>query len=164
MHTRKAVASDLPAILAIYKNAIDSLNSQGIAQWDEIYPDEAIITEDVENGFSYVRIVDEQIASVFAVNQSYDPEYESGNWRYPEASFAVIHRLCVSPSFQHRGIGHRTMLAAEAVIKSMQIDTVRLDAFSQNPAALKMYGRLGYQEAGTVYFRKGRFVLLEKKL
>jgi ribosomal protein S18 acetylase RimI-like enzyme len=164
MQTRKAVASDLQAILTIYQNAIEHLNHQGIAQWDNIYPDQAIIQDDLENGFSYVCIVDEQIASVFAVNQSYDPEYESGNWRYPEASFAVIHRLCVSPSFQHQGIGHQTMLAAEAVIQGMGFETVRLDAFSQNPAALKMYGRLGYQEAGTVYFRKGRFILMEKKL
>jgi ribosomal protein S18 acetylase RimI-like enzyme len=46
----------------------------------------------------------------------------------------------------------------------MNIDTVRLDAFSHNPAALKLYRRLNYCEVGFVDFRKGRFILFEKKL
>jgi ribosomal protein S18 acetylase RimI-like enzyme len=76
----------------------------------------------------------------------------------------VIHRLCVSPPFQNKGIGVQTMIAAEAIIKSMNIDTVRLDAFSKNPAALNLYRRLDYSEVGFVYFRKGRFIHFEKKL
>jgi hypothetical protein len=46
----------------------------------------------------------------------------------------------------------------------MNIDTVRLDAFSKKPAAINLYRRLYYSEVGFVYFCKGRFILFEKKL
>jgi hypothetical protein len=44
---RKAVASDFPVILDIYKNAIDTMNSRGINQWDDLYTDEEIIKDDI---------------------------------------------------------------------------------------------------------------------
>ena len=42
--------------------------------------------------------------------------------------------------------------------------TIRLDAFTQNPAAVALYERCGYRNAGTVRFRKGIFFCYEKKL
>jgi RimJ/RimL family protein N-acetyltransferase len=41
---------------------------------------------------------------------------------------------------------------------------VRLDAFSGNPAALRLYDRLGYRRCGTARFRGRGFVLFEKVL
>lgn len=42
--------------------------------------------------------------------------------------------------------------------------SLRLDAFSENPFALKLYRSLGYRETGTAVFRKGKFYLFEKNL
>lgn len=44
------------------------------------------------------------------------------------------------------------------------IQAVRLDAFSLNPYALRLYERLGYRKTGEVTFRKGVFYLYEKEL
>ena len=41
---------------------------------------------------------------------------------------------------------------------------IRLDAFSLNPAALKLYESRGYERAGEIQFRKGLFYLYEKRL
>jgi ribosomal protein S18 acetylase RimI-like enzyme len=161
---RKAVAADFPAVFALYQNAIAAMQAAGIDQWDERYPDEKIIREDIDSGCAYLCMLDGQIASVFVLNQLCDPEYADGNWRYPHASFAVIHRLCVSPAFWGQGMGTQTMLAAESIAQSMNLETMRLDAFAQNPAALALYKRLGYGRVGSVQFRKGEFFLFEKKL
>ena len=114
-------------------------------------------------GINIFRI-DNQIASVFVLNQECDPEYSVGNWKNNDTSFAVVHRLCVNPDFQRTGIGTRTILAAEALLTNMGIKSVRLDAFSENPAALRLYEKLGYQNTGRVNFRKGLFYLFEKSL
>jgi ribosomal protein S18 acetylase RimI-like enzyme len=164
MEIRKAVAADFPAVFALYQNAIAAMNHAGIEQWDALYPDEETIREDIASGCAYLCILDGQIASVFALNQTSDPEYADGNWQYPDASYAVLHRLCVSPAFWRQGIGMQTMLAAEAIAQSMNLETVRLDTFSQNPAALALYKRLGYGRVGSIQFRKGEFYLFEKKL
>lgn len=41
---------------------------------------------------------------------------------------------------------------------------IRLDAFTGNPRALKLYDGLGYRRSGYVTFRKGLFVCFEKRL
>jgi len=56
------------------------------------------------------------------------------------------------------------MLAAEGVLINMGIKSVRLDTFSENPAALRLYEKLGYKNTGRVNFRKGLFYLFEKSL
>lgn len=40
----------------------------------------------------------------------------------------------------------------------------RLDAFTENPFALKLYDNLGYSRVGYADWRKGRFYLMEKYL
>ena len=152
MEFRKAVLKDLPEVLSLYKKATQHMIDQGIEQWNDFYPNEKILKSDIEREFMYLNMQDNQITSVFVLNQECDPGYADGNWRYPLSSFAVVHRLCVNPAFQHQGFGTRAMLAAESIIKGMNIDSVRLDAYSLNPAALRLYEKLGYSNIGTVTF------------
>jgi ribosomal protein S18 acetylase RimI-like enzyme len=46
----------------------------------------------------------------------------------------------------------------------MGIDTIRLDVFTLNPYALKMYEKSGYIKVGFAHWRKGEFYLMEKKV
>jgi ribosomal protein S18 acetylase RimI-like enzyme len=62
------------------------------------------------------------------------------------------------------GIGARTVRIAEGILKENGTESVRLDAFSQNPCALSLYGKLGYYKVGNIYYRKGLFYLYEKIL
>lgn len=56
------------------------------------------------------------------------------------------------------------MLHAEEDALSMGFQAIRLDAFSENPFALKLYGNRGYSRAGYADRRKGRFYLMQKYL
>jgi ribosomal protein S18 acetylase RimI-like enzyme len=44
------------------------------------------------------------------------------------------------------------------------IKSIRLDAFTKNFYALKMYEKLNYRKVGQGYFRKGIFYIFEKAL
>jgi len=161
---RKANGKDMNTVLEIFKKAINVMNTNGILQWDDIYPDEQILNEDIENNQMFLGEIDGKIVSVFVLNQECDEEYENGNWRYQRSPFAVIHRFCVNPNFQNNGIGTKTMNIIEEMLKENSIETIRLDTFSLNTYALKMYEKLGYNKVGEVSWRKGIFYLLEKKL
>ena len=50
----KEQMQDLPEIMDIIASCTRHMESQGIFQWDETYPDAEIIKEDIENGHSYV--------------------------------------------------------------------------------------------------------------
>ena len=76
----------------------------------------------------------------------------------------VLHRLCVHPDFQGQGVARQAMDYLENEVRARGIQTIRLDAFSQNPTALHLYESRGYQKAGEISYRKGLFYLYEKKL
>lgn len=164
MKIRKAVESDFPAIFEVYKDVINHMLANGIYQWDDLYPNEDILKTDIEQKTMYLCEIENVIVAVFVLSRECDLEYEIGDWQHKHSSFSVVHRLCVNPDFQGMGVGTQAMLYAESILKDGGIDSVRLDAFSQNPAALRFYGKLGYSKVGQVNFRKGLFYLFEKKL
>ena len=98
------------------------------------------------------------------VNREYDPEYELGAWDHTEGDFCVLHRLCVNPAMQGRGLARQAMARMEKNALEQGFDSVRLDVFSQNLHAQRLYEKLGYRRTGEVRFRKGIFYLMEKGL
>ena len=110
----------------------------------------------------FVGKINREIASVFVLNKEYDEEYNNMNWKYKDASFYILHRLCVNPKFQNQGIGTNTMRLIEEFLRDEGIETIRLDSFSLNPFALKMYEKAGYLKVGEANWRKGLFYLFEK--
>lgn len=144
------------------QNAVSMMIQQNIFQWDEVYPNEEVFRQDIEKGQLTVGIMDEQIAVVYVLNQECEEEYKSGKWKYENGPFCVVHRLCVNPVFQNRGVGRAVMLHIEKEANAMGFRSIRLDAFTGNLFALKLYDKLGYEQAGYADWRKGRFYLLEK--
>ena len=161
---RKAIKSDTINIMKVYAAAINHMEEMGIHQWDELYPSKNIICEDIRNKELYIGLSDDKIVSAFTLNPTHDNEYEIGNWLYGNLRFSVVHRLCVNSSCQGKQIGTQTMEYIEDTLKSENYEAVRLDAFSQNPVALRLYEKLGYCKVGEVVFRKGVFFLFEKKM
>ena len=161
---RTATVDDLDALVALYGAAAQDMLRQGIDQWDEYYPDREILAEDVESGDMTLGLLDGQLACAYVVNREYEPEYELGAWEHTEGDFCVLHRLCVNPEMQGRGLARQAMARMEKNARDQGFDSVRLDVFSQNLHAQHLYERLGYRRTGEVRFRKGIFYLMEKGL
>ena len=161
---RRATMDDLEEITQLYSDAISAMIQNNIFQWDELYPNHHILAQDILEEQLYIGSINGKTASAFVLNQSCDEVYKDGKWQYPEAVFYVLHRLCVAPSFQNKGIAKNTMLYLESMLIAKHIHVIRLDAFFFNPIALKLYEGLGYKKVGIVNFRKGPFFLMEKKL
>ena len=161
---RRAGTDDLDALVALYGAAAQDMREKGIDQWDEYYPDREILTEDVESGDMTLGLLDGHLACAYVVNREYDPEYELGAWDFAQGDFCVLHRLCVNPRMQGQGLARQAMARMEAEARTKGFDSVRLDVFSQNLHAQRLYERLGYKRTGEVRFRKGIFYLMEKGL
>ena len=159
---RNANHGDLEAIIKIYREATEAMESTGIYQWDHLYPNEEILREDVTKNEMFLGEIGNEIVSLVVLNHEYDSEYIYGNWQYTEDAFCVIHRLCVNPAHQGKGIGKRTLNIIEEYLRSKNYKAIRLDAFSNNSIAVKMYEKLGYKRVGEVNWPKGLFYLYEK--
>jgi ribosomal protein S18 acetylase RimI-like enzyme len=156
---RRATLADLDRIFQVFTDAIREMDRCHIPQWDELYPDKEILKEDIMTKELYLGLLNQEIASAFVINEEYDEQYDHGEWKHPNAVFRVIHRLCVNPTYQNQGIGTKTMRHIESVQINSGIETIRLDAFTLNPFALKLYEKLGYQKVGYATWRTGKFYL-----
>lgn len=160
---RKAVQSDLEEICRMVRAAVDVMEKNHIFQWDNLYPTKEDFQKDIDDDELYVGTINSQIAVAYTLNQKCDKEYENGKWRYEDIPFYIVHRLCVNPDFQNKGIAKTTLLHIEKQLIKMNIHVIRLDVFSNNPYALRLYDFLGYSKVGYANFRKGKFFLMEKR-
>lgn len=164
MQIRKVSVAGVHAIFTFVQAAISKMISQGIFQWDEIYPTLDDFLTDAQNNQLYIVEIEEKAAACFVLNKDCDEEYKNGAWHYTGKDYIVIHRLCVNPEFQNQGVGRKTCLMIEEMVKAQGVKSIKLDCFTQNPYSQKMYGKLGYKIVGYADWRKGRFALMEKVL
>ena len=164
MEIRKGKSKDINNIVEIIKDSIIDMESNGIYQWDDIYPNKEVIIEDINNSNLYVYIDENIIKGVVTLNEVQDNEYKSIEWKYNIGKILIVHRLCVNPKYKGNGIATTLMKYAEKVAKDNEYNSIRLDAFAQNKGACKLYEKNGYKKRGSVFFRKGEFICLEKEI
>lgn len=161
---RRAGQQDLPTVYRMYRKAVEKMNREGIPQWDEIYPDYKTIEEDIRLGQMYLLAEGETVLAGVVWNRTCDPEYGDVSWNVQEEPVGIIHRLCVNPDYQNRGFAGKTLACTEDAMRREGYRTIRLDSFTGNPYANRLYQRAGYQMRGDITLRKGRFHVYEKAL
>ncbi len=159
---RKAVKTDIEYIMELISRAIAHMQELKIYQWDEVYPCKADFEADLQRDTLYVGVVDKRIAIVFVLNEIYDEQYNTADWKYPKCPYSILHRLCVDPMFQHQGIARQTLQFVEEEVKRMGKAAIRLDVFRYNPYARRLYEACGYHMTGKADWRMGTFYLMEK--
>lgn len=160
-----ATETDLSAVMELVARCIEDMRQHGIDQWDDVYPSLQRLALDVAAGSLHLaHSGEDELVGVFVLDRTQDPEYADVPWTMTEEPVAVVHRLMVEPSFQGRGHAKELMELAEQRAAEEGCAVMRLDAFTLNPGALRLYRSLGYREAGEVSLRKGRFKCFEKRL
>lgn len=146
-----ATAEQVDEVFAIYQACTAAMLARGILQWDERYPHRGTAVEAAARGDLFLLVNDagETVGSVI-LNDAPAPEYAPIVWKEPEPAL-IVHTLVIDPRRQG-GMGRAAMAACEAFAKERGFATVRLDAFPENPAAIALYERRGYQLRGHVRF------------
>lgn len=156
-------ARGLTSIMDLVRDAVRDMEARGIHQWDEIYPDRKTFSADITAGQLYGLRVDGDLAGIIVLNENQASEYQSLIWQ-DQGRPLIIHRLCLKPDFQGQGFARMLVMFAEEFARRHHYTSIRLDAFSQNPGALKLYDSMQYQRRGLITFRKGPFYCYEKVL
>lgn len=161
---RTVSIDDLDDVFHLVENAIKQMEADNIHQWDSLYPTKEDFNNDIKENQLYVGTVNGEIVVIYVLNREFEEEYKNGKWQCITENFYIIHRLCVSPKFQKQGIAGTTLRHIENELKLIGADSIRLDVFSENPYALRLYINNGYKKVGTANWRKGEFYLMEKIL
>jgi ribosomal protein S18 acetylase RimI-like enzyme len=149
------------------RRVIPLMHAEGLAQWDDEYPTEAIFARDIEAGELWVAEAEAgALAGVVAITTDQYPEYAHVGLDLTEPAI-VAHRLAVDPAFRGLGVAAALMQQAETVARAREIPILRVDTSAQNTAAQRLTVKLGYTFAGetNLGFRGGmRIFCYEKRL
>lgn len=156
---------DLDQAMNLVQSCVSHMLAQGIEQWDEVYPDRETLRKDIARGNLFLARdqTSQDLAGIVVLDQEQALEYKELCWQYPGPSL-VVHRLSVAPGHQGKGLASAMMDFVEAWGREQGFASIRLDAYSLNPAALRLYEKRRYLKAGSVTFRKGVFHCYEKRL
>ena len=82
---------------------------------------------------------------MYVISDESDDAYNNADWKCPNETAYILHRFCVSPVFQNKGLGKQILLKIENQISDMGYRSVRLDVFRENPYAQRLYRHNGYE-------------------
>lgn len=154
-HFRKATVSEIPQIWEILKQAIQRRKEDGSNQWQDGYPNLAIVTNDIEKEVGYVLCDNNGVIigySVLLIND--EPEYEKieGEW-LTEGDFVVFHRVAISQEFLGQGFAKIIFKFIEDFALAHDIYSLKVDTNFDNAPMLNIFDKMGYTYCGEVYFR-----------
>lgn len=162
---RIAEKEDLEQIWEILKRAIARRKSEGSTQWQDGYPNPAVIQQDLQNQAGYVLTDGDTVVGYCAVLINGEPAYAAlrGKW-LTGGDFVVYHRVALAESYTGKGLAQQMLRYIEDFALSRGISSVRADTNYDNAAMLKILDRLGYVYCGEVSFRGSARRAFEKVL
>lgn len=160
MILRPSTLLDIPRILEIIDDAKALLKSLGINQWQNGYPNQKQIENDIQNKESFVVVneVDEIMATIMFTTRK-EPTYKKvidGNWIIDESKpYGVIHRLAMSKDFRGQGIAKFVFDELHDQLKNQGIKSLKIDTHEENMGMQSLIKKMGYQYCGIIYTSYG---------
>lgn len=151
---KKAVAAQIPEIWIILQQAIARRKADGSQQWQDGYPNETVILNDIHKGAGYILVDGEIIIGYTAILINDEPEYQNiqGKW-LSDSDFVVFHRVAIAQEFLGKGIAKILIEEIENFAKTHSIKSIKADTNFDNQAMIAIFEKLHYVYCGEVYFR-----------
>lgn len=165
MEFRRTVEADISSIMNIIKQAQAYFKENGIDQWQNGYPNEEVIKNDISYEHSYVLLNDDKIVGTAAISfdgeKTYDDIYE-GQW-LSNGTFAVIHRIAVDNEYKGLGLSSIIIKNVEELCFSRGVTSIKVDTHIENLSMQRLLRKNGFQYCGIIYLEdKNKRVAFEK--
>lgn len=161
---RTGRSEDLMVIMDMVSRCTKVMQDGGSDQWNDQYPNMDVIGEDLKRGALFVAEGEGRILGMVVLDQNQEEHFETVDWKQVEGPHLIMHRLAVDPLAQGQGIARKLVTFAEEFALREGFRSIRLDTYSKNVAALKLYHGLGYDLRGEVNYpgRVASFPVFEK--
>lgn len=156
-------SSDLNTVLAILKDAAESLQRKGLDQWlywlDPPISKKKWLEEGLRNReFYFLKQADDTLGMIRIL------ESDEMYWGKQNDSALYIHSLVVKEEFKGRGLGAKAMLKVEEIAREKKMDFLRLDCVSENQALCNYYIQQGFNVVGKKQMPLSENTLFQKDL
>lgn len=169
MIIRKSTLSDLSAIMSIFAEARKTIAQLGINQWQNGYPEEKIINDDIEKGVSYAVEISGNVIGTFVMILSGEPTYDKiygGAWKSGNETgeYLTVHRVAISVSSRGTGISGEIIKFAEKFARENGKSSIRIDTHEGNAVMRRMLEKHGFSYCGVIYLENGEARVAYEKI
>ena len=165
MELRLAKIEDVEIIWRILQQAIAQRKKDGSDQWQNGYPNEQTVKEDIQNGNGYVLVSENKViayaAIIFGIEQTYIDI--KGKWLSND-DCVVVHRVATEEGYKGKGIATQLFLLIEAFCIQKNIFSIKVDTNFDNLPMLRILEKLNYSFCGDIFFSGASRLAFEKVL
>jgi GNAT superfamily N-acetyltransferase len=156
---RPSVHKELPELMALFSEARATIAALGIDQWQNGYPNEEIVTEDIEKQRSYAARRGEALCGTFVLMER-EPLYDriqDGEWLTGDRiwGYLAIHRVAVAVACRGQGISTAILNFAEEEAKTRGLTSLRIDTHKGNVVMRRMLEKHGFSLCGVIHLANG---------
>lgn len=161
----RASSSEVAQAMSMIDSAKKLLHDEGVDQWQNGYPDEACIRQDIQDGKGYFAVSGTRKLGYLCIDFGGEPAYEhlQGEWGTQEP-YLVVHRMAFSSEARGRGLSEAVLSAAGEFARRKGVYSFRVDTDEDNARMKHILGKLGFAYRGTIWFDNSVKIAYDKKL
>lgn len=167
MEFRKTSVNDIKDVMKIIKEAQNYFKDAGIDQWQNNYPNEDTIMNDIKNDYSYVLVKDGEVVATAATSFDGEKTYEriyEGQW-LTEDKYSWIHRIAVTSQLKGLGLSSEIIKNVEKMAKDNEVYSIKIDTHEDNKSMQRLLTKNNFKRCGTIYLEdNSKRVAFEKVL
>ena len=150
MEIRKSHLDDVQRIMTLIHQAQNYFKQQNIDQWQDGYPNEDSIINDINQNEAYVLEDNGKILATTMISSNIEPTYNyiEGNWLQND-KYMVIHRIAIHND--QKGKGLAKIIIDEALKLHPDIHSIRIDTHDDNLSMQRFLIKYGFTYCGTIY-------------
>lgn len=155
MKIRLSELEDLPCLMSLFEEARRTIATLGIDQWQDGYPAEAVIRNDLEQKQSHILEQEGILLGTFVLVEQepdYDKIYE-GHWQ--DDNYLAIHRVAVALSARGTGVSDAIIRYAADRAENLGKTSLRIDTHEGNLPMRRMLQKQGFQHRGQIFLADG---------
>lgn len=153
MILRKATFSEQSIIWTILQQAIQQRKEDGSDQWQNGYPNEQTVHDDVTHGYAYVLVDHDVIIAYAAIIFGIEPAYNDikGRWLTND-DYVVVHRVATSNAVKGKGVATHLFKEIERLSMEQKVSSIKVDTNFDNVPMIKILDKLNYIYCGEIFF------------
>jgi len=153
MQLRLANYSDITPIWEILQQAIEQRRLDGSEQWQNGYPNEQTVQDDITSGYGYVVTDNNAIIAYAAVIFGVEPAYEEINGKWlTNGDYVAVHRVATSNSVKGKGVATKLFKLLEDLSLEHNVYSIKVDTNFDNIPMLRILEKLDYAYCGEIFF------------
>lgn len=147
---RLATKEDFNEVKQIIEDGKEYHLKNNINQWFESYPDDKLISEDLNSNQCFVYEENNIIQGVMSLTIGKDENYNNvdGSFLVNNDNYCSIHRLGVKKEYYGKGVAKQLFDYAYLFAFNHHVDALRIDTSDENKVMTNLIVKKGYQRIG----------------